>query len=149
MKRDEHLYPLSWGPQHGLAFARQLKIFLENRSKGIEELIGQLEKFWQKELDGHFRAEEGILFPVVGLKISACRTLVERALEEHKTLRGYLEFLKAKPSEEAARQSLTWFADLLTNHIRFEERELFPLIESSLSPAEFDRIGDQLAGSQG
>jgi hypothetical protein len=47
MKRDKHLYPLSWGDQHGLAFAHQLEISLKERFRTIGELIGQVESFWK------------------------------------------------------------------------------------------------------
>jgi hemerythrin-like domain-containing protein len=149
MKRDKRLYPLSWGHQHGLAFARQLKVSLKEGSRTIRELIGQVESFWKAELAEHFRDEEQVLFPPVSLQDSACQALVKKALEEHKTLYGYLQVLRTNLLEKEARQVLAEFASLLTNHIRFEERELFPLIEANLNPAEFDRIGGLLGGSRG
>ena len=37
------------------------------------------------------------------------------------------------------------FADLLTKHIRFEERELFPHIEAALPDAALKQIGEFLS----
>ena len=132
---------MSWGHQHGLAFARQLKISLEAESGGLGELIEQVESFWRKELAPHFRDEEEILFPAASLKNSACQALVKRALDDHRNLCDYLQSLRSKLRVGESHQVLTEFADLLTSHIRFEERELFPLIETSLSPAVLDHIG--------
>ena len=37
---------------------------------------------------------------------------------------------------------------LLNDHVRFEERELFELLESRLDPDELDRLGQEIEASR-
>lgn len=79
----------------------------------------------------HFRDEEEQLFPLVAYSDEA-RPLVVRALLEHQQLHALAQQLRT--GESAPMSEL---AELLVAHVRFEERELFPLIERLL--------GDRLA----
>ncbi len=41
-------------------------------------------------------------------------------------------------------EQLEKLADLVDDHVRYEERELFPHIEKTLKPAQLEAIGEQL-----
>ena len=58
-------------------------------------------------------------------------------LSEHLALRRAAAKIE---SGEASPEDLVATAELLTSHVRFEERELFPRIESQLSEAELERL---------
>lgn len=147
MKRDKRLHPLSGNHQHGLAFAQEMKRALAGKEgTSIEPSIEALKRFWAAELHPHFRAEEEILLPPVRANGDAWKDEVERLLSEHQELwRLFLEATDLR-NVGGARQGLLRFADLLIQHIRYEEGTLFPKIEQTLSEAELDRIGRELAG---
>lgn len=80
----------------------------------------------------HFRDEEEHLFPLV-VDSEEAQPLVVRALLEHQRLHALTRDLA---SGDTAR--MRELGELLEAHVRFEERELFPLIERLL--------GELLAG---
>jgi hypothetical protein len=86
----------------------------------------------------HFRDEEERLFPLVAYSAEV-RPLLVRALLEHQQLHALARRLASgelTPMREVA--------ELLEAHVRFEERELFPLIERLLGDvlARVDLGGD-------
>ncbi|EXI84561.1 MAG: hypothetical protein AW11_03799 [Candidatus Accumulibacter regalis] len=68
-------------------------------------------------LEPHFRSEESGLLPAM---LAGEEALVARTLREHAELRALVGRL---PDADAT--TLLSFADLLSAHVRFEERELF------------------------
>lgn len=91
--------------------------------------------FWAHHLERHFREEEEILFL---LKEDA---LCERARAEHRQIEKMIGSLADGPVPDQGLQEL---ADLVDRHIRYEERELFPYLESNLTDRELDLIGKEL-----
>lgn len=77
------------------------------------------------ELNPHFRIEEQSLLPL--LRSAETQPLVQRTLADHQQLRELLDGLRQNDIE-----ALNRFGDCLTAHVRFEERALFPAIESLL-----------------
>ncbi|BCK87536.1 hypothetical protein MIZ01_1320 [Sideroxyarcus emersonii] len=75
------------------------------------------------ELMPHFDFEERNLLPV--LSAAGDTALVERTLKEHEAMRGMVRTI-CDHNETAA---LAAFGHLLADHVRFEERELFPRYE--------------------
>ena len=88
-------------------------------------------RFFAEESVRHFREEEERLFPEVA-HLEEAQPLVVRALLEHQRLHALAR--QVASGEPAPMREL---AELLEAHVRFEERELFPLIERLL--------GDRLA----
>lgn len=77
------------------------------------------------ELEPHFQIEEQSLLPL--LTGAETRPLVQRTLADHQQLRALLDGLRRNDSE-----ALSSFGKGLSAHVRFEERELFPVLESLL-----------------
>jgi hemerythrin-like domain-containing protein len=77
------------------------------------------------ELEPHFRVEEQSLLQL--LQSTETQPLVQRTLAEHQQLRGLLSGLQQNDVV-----ALNSFGKYLSAHVRFEERELFPVIESLL-----------------
>jgi quercetin dioxygenase-like cupin family protein len=128
VKRHLALVPLSHEHHHALAAARRLRL------AGEDDLLAEAAaflRFFAAESVGHFREEEERLFPLVAGSEEA-RPLVVRALLEHQQLHALAGRLAS--GERATTRDL---AELLEAHVRFEERELFPLIERI--------VGDDLA----
>jgi mannose-6-phosphate isomerase-like protein (cupin superfamily) len=120
VKRHRALVPLSHDHHHALVAARRLRRAAETDAAGEAEAFS---RFFAEESVRHFREEEEQLFPLVAGAEEA-RPLVVRALLEHQQLHALAGRLAG--GETATRREL---AGLLEAHVRFEERELFPLIE--------------------
>lgn len=85
------------------------------------------------EIDAHFVVEESILLPA--LRAVGAGELVSRTLEEHAAIR-----------EALGRGALGDFSELLTAHVRFEERELFPACEERLPSEVLDAVAERKPG---
>lgn len=80
---------------------------------------------YERLLEPHFRFEENLLLPL--LESAEIKPLVEHSLAGHCRLRDLLGGLR-----EDDPQSMGSFGRYLTDHVRFEERELVPLFEGLL-----------------
>jgi hypothetical protein len=126
MKRSLTLQPLSREHHTALTLAKACE--RASRS-GDETLVSQTCQraimAFQNELEPHFQFEEISLLPL--LHGPATQPLVERALADHQQLRGLRDALGQNDT-----QALDSFGKCLSAHVRFEERELFPVLENLL-----------------
>lgn len=81
--------------------------------------------FWDNHLLPHFKQEEAIIFPLVEMQ------LVERALKEHQQITEIIVSITSDNDEVEILVPI--LADAIDEHIRHEDRELFPLMESMLT----------------
>jgi len=124
MKRDPSLVALSREHHTALTLANRLKkAVLSGDQSRIEEARRNVVVRFAAELEPHFTEEELTLLP----RLSALGEidLVERTLDEHRRLRALVRKLADPGATHAAGECLAEFGDLLTTHVRFEERELF------------------------
>jgi hemerythrin superfamily protein len=141
MKRAEALRPLSREHLVALIAARRLK-----EATDLEEASRAFLGFWQEEGERHFRVEEEVLLPGWALHAEVDREGVRRMLEEHLAIRR--EALRLEAGEatlEEARQ----LGALLHDHVRFEERQLFPLVEEALDDDALDRLAAAIEEAEG
>ncbi len=136
MKRAEALQPLSREHLRALLAARQLR-----EATDLEEATRSFLEFWQEDGREHFRAEEEVLLPIWAMHAEVDRPGVARLLEEHLAIRRDVLRLEAG---EVGLEELAEIATRLHDHVRFEERELFPKIEAALSPQLVERLADAL-----
>ena len=124
MKRDPRLRGLSEDHHHALFLARRIRFALEEGERQLaEELTAS---GWTKELAPHLEAEEEVLVPAMqaaGMQVLAARILRDHAALSDARARGL-----AGDAEQLAR-----FAEVLVEHVRFEERVAFPAVEEGLS----------------
>jgi hemerythrin-like domain-containing protein len=136
MKRDARLHALSSDHHHALVLARRVE---RAAGAGGAEAAADLRAHFDRDLAPHFDVEERALLPA--LRRAGLGDLCDRTLRDHASLR---EHLAAAERGEHAR--LLAFAALLTEHVRFEERELFPACEEHLPGAVLDeaaRLAEQ------
>lgn len=130
MKRDPRLHRLSSEHHHALVLARSL----ESREGPWSASDGAaLAERFATELEPHFRVEEELLLPP--LAFTSARALAERTRADHEALRAALEAARAGDAE-AARA----LGALLREHVRMEERELFPACEALLDDDVLERV---------
>ena len=143
MKRSEALKLLSHQHHQGLFAALQLK---RARQDTAEEARQVFLDFYEREGSRHFRAEEELLLPAYARHTGVDRPEIVRVLTEHVDLRRRGQDLEAQcgwiPS------ALRELGERLERHIRFEERELFPMIEAALPDDELERLGAAFARAE-
>jgi hemerythrin-like domain-containing protein len=132
MKRAEALRPLSREHLVALLAAKNLV-----EATDVEEAKGSFLKFWEEDGRRHFRVEEEVLLPTWSRYAEVDEAGVRRMLDEHLAIRREaLRLADAEASLEEARALGT----LLHDHVRFEERELFPAVEAALDTMPLDRL---------
>ena len=126
MKRSPILQPLSREHHTALTLAKASE---RAARSGDEVLVSQtcqrVIRAFSDELEPHFQIEEVSLLPLLHSKET--QPLAERTLADHRQLRGLLDALRQNDAV-----ALDSFGKCLAAHVRFEERELFPALESLL-----------------
>jgi hypothetical protein len=131
MKRDEFIQALSRGHHRGLYVALRLRRATPDSAAEARRVFLL---FWQTEGSKHFRLEEEVLLPAYARHRPADDPAVVRVLTEHVALRRRAADLAS--SESLSSSAARELGELLEQHIRHEERVLFPAIESALPDAE-------------
>lgn len=149
MKRAAELRTLSDDHHRGLVQARRLRKVATGEGVGpLEETIRTFLEFWQRETSGHFRREEEVLLPILaryGQDVLSQGPVVEM-LAQHARIRGLVMQLSDDYAGRVVRpETLREIRELLENHIRLEEREVFPMIEEALTEAALKEIASRLA----
>jgi len=98
--------------------------------------------FWHGEGRAHFRLEEEFLLPAFARHVPSDDPDVVRVLVEHVDLRRRIADLDVGGLADAA--TLNALGELLNEHVRHEERTLFPRIEASLDRQELAALGAAL-----
>jgi hemerythrin-like domain-containing protein len=137
MKRSPQLTPLSHDHHQALFVAMQLK-----RAEDASTAQAFLD-FVEELGERHFQAEEQVLLPGwIAADPDADPALAVRVQTEHLELRVAA---RAVRSGGRSVEELRRLGELLERHVRFEERELFPLIEGALSEESLAALGRELA----
>jgi hemerythrin-like domain-containing protein len=132
MKRDARLRALSSDHHRALVLARQVRE--RSFSGGAGSTLGRhVADRFAAELEPHFELEEELLLPA--LRAIGEIALVARTEADHAFLRAVAG--AARAGEVA---DLETFAERLSEHVRFEERELFPCCESKLASEVLDEV---------
>lgn len=124
IRRNESLRNVSRDHHFGLLFCWKLRTGL----KAVEPIRVKryADHFYQQHLLPHFKLEERYIFPLLGEE----STLVQAAMEDHKNLAKLFE------ETECSGGSLAKIAEILEQHIRFEERVLFKELQRTIPEAE-------------
>ena len=135
LKRSKELAPLSREHHDGLLFAWKIKRGLANGTS-IETLCNYTRWFWSNHIKPHFKDEEKVLVKF----LPGDNALVEQMFKEHAQIRDLVISLDKEPDSN----SLQLLAEVINDHIRFEERELFSYAEKTLSPEQLNEIYNEL-----
>ena len=140
MKRSKALRSLSRDHHKALSVALDLRRFQD-----VGQASGRFLEFWP---DGalHFRIEEEVLLPYWELLGTVNAEAVARLSAEHRALRAAALEVSAGT---ASLSSLRNLGAKLAAHVRFEERELFPIIEADLGEHELETLARVVAEAEG
>lgn len=136
LKRHKALQPLSREHHHGLLLSWKIRAGF---SKNIapERIKKYADWFFNTHLLPHFKMEEQHVFPI----LEPHNELVKKALAEHRLLKRLFE-------DDDTKMALSKIEEVLDNHIRFEERVLFPEIQKIATEsqlAEIEKIHNETA----
>lgn len=149
MKRAAELRGLSHDHHHGLVHAQRLKK-VGDEANLVENTARAFLAFWQKETAAHFRKEEEVLLPVLaryGEDISW--EPIAQMLIQHAQIRGLIMRLSDEIEDADVRaETLRSIGERLESHIRLEERQVFPVIEQSLSESALTEVASRLADEE-
>ncbi|MBY0280481.1 hemerythrin domain-containing protein, partial [Candidatus Binatia bacterium] len=135
-RRHSSLIPLSRDHHDALALAFRLRhpsppgpATAMTPPSTADERARDTIDFFVVHLDGHFRAEEDVLFPAVLASPAAddaCRARVADLVTEHRAMAAQRDAIAAALAAGAGLETaLDVFAETLERHVRREERELF------------------------
>lgn len=137
MLRDASLIPLSHQHHNGLALCVMTRRSLaaDTSAANRTKLARRIADRYELELANHFEIEEQVLFPACG-----AMPLVAELIAEHRTLESLVARIQAEPSPTLLEE----FCELLSSHIRREERELFEEIQRTLPRETLDAAGVEI-----
>ncbi|MDE3235541.1 MAG: hemerythrin domain-containing protein [Bacteroidota bacterium] len=139
IKRSEALQPLSRQHHNGLLFCLLLGKGLKKQA-ALKILQDFCIAFYEEDLLLHFQLEEHNLL-ILSTKYPLLAEGIARMKDEHTLISELFTSLRTKIKAE----TLSSIETVVEQHIRFEERQLFPLIESTITPQELQNIGVALA----
>ena len=135
IKRSPQLAPLSREHHEGLLLVWKIQQGL--RFNVDPERIRQyILWYWQNHIKPHFYQEEKIIQPYIPME----NELVQRMIKEHELIREFILGL----DQGTNKTIFTSLADLLNDHIRLEERQLFAFLDQILSKDQLDVIFTEL-----
>ncbi|MBP0904683.1 hemerythrin domain-containing protein [Mariniflexile gromovii] len=128
LKRHKALQPLSREHHHGLLLSWKIRAGF---SKNVEpeRMKVYADWFFKTHLIPHFELEEQYVFSI----LKADNDLVKSALSDHKRLKKL--FL-----DEDIKNALSKIEEVLEQHIRYEERVLFPEIQKIATEPQLELI---------
>jgi hemerythrin-like domain-containing protein len=142
MKRHPDLQSLSRDHHQALVVAHRLK-HVDDKD-AIAARAAFLE-FWRRHGQHHFRVEEEVLLAGFARAGGAEDPGVARVLREHAEIRLRALQLQGETASVQAQRAL---GELLAAHVRFEEGELFPAIEATLTSEQLSAVASALATAE-
>jgi hemerythrin-like domain-containing protein len=130
-RRHDALIPLTHDHHHALKHARTLRQAAEGDDAARLDAARAFVRFFGDDSVRHFREEEEEIFPLVIDKQGAPLDGITRILLEHVRLHAlHRQLAQHVASGSVDPDLMRATADLFKKHIRFEEDELFPAIET-------------------
>lgn len=134
VKRHDALAALSRDHHHALVVAQRLKRARQTNARDARQAFLD---YWRADGQRHFREEEEILLPTYARHGDLELPIVARVLIDHVQIRRLAdELATGRPSIA----TLHVLGEELAEHVRREERELFPLIERALPEPELAQL---------
>jgi hemerythrin-like domain-containing protein len=143
MLRNKNLIPLSRQHQHALALCVRIDRAIQAGEVDLAAWQEEMRLSFDQEIQYHFTAEEKELFPIAE-QFSDLQPLVKQLLAEHATLR---DFFSQARSGDLNNTMLKSFGELLSSHIRKEERQLFEGLQQRMDTQTLDALGASLDGA--
>jgi iron-sulfur cluster repair protein YtfE (RIC family) len=139
MTRDKNLQPLSRQHHNALMAVLLLKKGVAKNAEA-EVMRSFIISVWKDELEEHFKMEEQLF--AAFYKNLLLSPLIEQMFNEHESIKEMIsQFLSNTSSFHLIEQ----FHQKLEQHVRFEERVLFPALEKTVNENALNNIGTQVS----
>ena len=139
MKRHPSLQPLSRDHHEALVQVQALRLAAEGGPDEQRVTRAGFRALWDGWFGEHLALEERCLPPLIPETND-----VERLRQEHDELRSLAEaFIGDAAGAEPARDLMLRLAGRLHDHVRWEDRQLFPAIEEAVGDAELRSLGTE------
>ncbi len=137
IKRNENIVKLSRDHHASLLFCWKIRQGIKHHID-VDRMANYVRYFWTQHFAPHFGEEEAFLFaPLKDDK-------VQRALDDHKQIKTSIETMDRFGIQDREGKLLQ-LADMVDEHVRYEERILFPHLELALSDEQLTQIGTQIS----
>jgi hypothetical protein len=144
MKRDPALVTLSHDHHQALFVAQKLRRATGETAAGAR---ASFLEYWGEHGRAHFRLEEEVLLPAYAGYDDPHQPLVAWVLCDHAEIRNRADAIAAEASTPT--EVLNALGIRLAQHVRLEERELFPLIEDALPRERLRELAAELEQAHG
>jgi hypothetical protein len=142
MTRHEALVPLTHDHHHFLAHANRMQEAASRDSAARRLAADDYVSFYLGKALRNMREEHELFFPATFFASDPARALVLRALAAHLEMYHQTHRLQQElATGEITPGSLEQLAEILKEHVRFEESELFTAIQNSIPEDELLRLG--------
>lgn len=142
MKRANQLQPLSRQHHLGLHVGRHAKECADNPQQIAEHW--QALSSYMSDMRTHFSIEDNLIVTALLPHQSTqpeVASVLDTLEEQHKLLNEMTAEIQAAQDNNAVTvNQVKQLGNLLYDHVRFEERELFPVVEKYLTEDELDAI---------
>jgi Hemerythrin HHE cation binding domain len=137
MKRSQALAALSRDHHHALDAALRLR---RADADDLDAARAHLQAFWHPRGRRHFEIEERLILPALPEIDPDWREATARVRDEHARIRAAVDAVLA-PAGEGGVEAARALGTLLHDHVRFEERHLFGLLEARLPEPDLAGLG--------
>jgi hemerythrin-like domain-containing protein len=133
VKRSEALAPLSRDHHVALEAALRLR---RATADDVGPAVARFAEFWNHAGAHHFEIEEELILPALPEGDAEWAAAVERVRADHAEIRARAGTLDGSDVDDARA-----LGELITAHVRFEERVLFALLERALDDDRLAELG--------
>ena len=114
---------------------------LKAKRKIVDQIISALSV--------HAAIEEQYFYPIVRERIARSEDQVLQALEEHHVVKWILlELEKLAPDAERFSAKVTVLMEIIFQHVKEEESEIFPMVKRVFKAGELKALGDELRAAK-
>lgn len=131
IKRHDAIAPLSRHHHHVLVMSLKIsKLGINPSQDEVQALRDEIKSLWVTGGQEHFREEEEILLPAYARYASINQQVIIEMLLEHVEIRSLIYAIDQEQANLV--ENIRKLGVMLEQHVRKEERIIFPLIEAAL-----------------
>lgn len=146
MQRDARLAVLSREHHHALVMALRIQRELPGSSDAeARKLYTDLLQFWAAAIQPHHLVEADAFLERIAHRGDAGLQRAGRLQRDHRELDGLVDAARAAMTADERRAALSSFGQVLREHVRWEEQDLFEWVQETLPAEDLDAIGAYLA----
>jgi hemerythrin-like domain-containing protein len=139
--RHPSLVKLSRDHHRALVLAARMR---RSSANDAGELATQFLAFLDEADAVHFTEEERFVLPLLAQHLGSAHPLIARTACEHAELRARAKSWGEGGCERVTPEAVRATGELLHDHVRMEERELFPLVEAHATAEQLAALQTQL-----